>query len=375
MKRVGLIVNPIAGIGGRVGLKGSDGADIQKQAWKLGAVPVAAARALLALDVLSEIKGDFALLTAAGEMGADIAQEANLKSTSIGAIISGKTTVKDTILTAKGLLNEQIDILLFAGGDGTARDIFQAIGDQVPVIGIPAGVKIHSGVFATHPRLAGELCAKFILNSSVTLNEAEVIDLDEDAYRRGIITTRLYGYFKVPTHKRWVQNSKVPSPESETVQMEAIAWDVVENMQPGCYYILGPGTTTRAIASRLGFEKTLVGVDIVARDRVIALDVNESQIMDLIQAKPTRIIITPIGGQGFLFGRGNQPISPGVIKYIGPENIQVVCTPSKLHSFLGTPLLVDTGDLGLDELISGYISIITGYQERAVYRINNSGEE
>lgn len=375
MKRVGLIVNPIAGIGGRVGLKGSDGADIQKQAWKLGAVPAAAARALLALEVLFDIKGDFELLCAAGEMGADIAQEANLKSTSIGAIISGKTTAKDTIFTARGLLNEQIDILLFAGGDGTARDIFQAIGDQVPVIGIPAGVKIHSGVFVTHPRLAGELCVKFIKSTSTILKEAEVIDLDEDAYRRGIITTRLYGYLKVPSHKRWIQNSKAPTPDSDKAQMEAIAWDFVENMQPGCYYILGPGTTTRAITSQLGFEKTLVGVDIVARDRVIALDVNERQIMDFIKKKPIRIIITPIGGQGFLFGRGNQPISPGVIKYVGLENIQVVCTPSKLHSFLGKPLLVDIGDADLDELISGHISIITGYHERAMYRVSNSGVE
>jgi predicted polyphosphate/ATP-dependent NAD kinase len=375
MKRVGLIVNPIAGIGGRVGLKGSDGADIQKQAWKLGAVPVAAARTLLALEVLFDIREDFELLTAAGEMGAEIAREANLKSTSIGTIISGNTTARDTISTAKGLLNEQIDVLLFAGGDGTARDIFQAIGGQVPVIGIPAGVKIHSGVFATHPRQAGELCAQFIKNSSIILNEYEVIDLDEDAYRRGIITTRLYGYLKVPTHKRWIQNTKVPSPESEIVQMEAIAWDVVESMQPEWYYILGPGTTMRAIASQLGFEKTLVGVDIVARDQVIALDVNERQIIDLIQTKQTRIVITPIGGQGFLLGRGNQPISPGVIKYVGPENIQVVCTPGKLHSFVGRPLLVDTGDPHLDELFSGHISIITGYHEKAVYPISNSGEE
>jgi predicted polyphosphate/ATP-dependent NAD kinase len=375
MKRVGLIVNPIAGIGGRVGLKGSDGADIQKQAWKLGAVPVAAARTLLALEVLFDIREDFELLTAAGEMGAEIAREANLKSTSIGTIISGNTTARDTISTAKGLLNEQIDVILFAGGDGTARDIFQAIGGQVPVIGIPAGVKIHSGVFATHPRQAGELCAQFIKNSSIILNEYEVIDLDEDAYRRGIITTRLYGYLKVPTHKRWIQNTKVPSPESEIVQMEAIAWDVVESMQPEWYYILGPGTTMRAIASQLGFEKTLVGVDIVARDQVIALDVNERQIIDLIQTKQTRIVITPIGGQGFLLGRGNQPISPGVIKYVGPENIQVVCTPGKLHSFVGRPLLVDTGDPHLDELFSGHISIITGYHEKAVYPISNSGEE
>jgi predicted polyphosphate/ATP-dependent NAD kinase len=201
------------------------------------------------------------------------------------------------------------------------------------------------------------------------LQEAEVVDLDEQAFRKGIITTRLYGYLMVPDHRRLVQNSKAPTPATEATQMEAIAWDVIENMQMDCYYVLGPGTTTRAVAECLGLESTLVGVDVVTRDKVVALDVNEEQLLNLVGDQVTKIVITPIGGQGFLFGRGNQPISAEVIEKVGTDNIQVICTPGKLHALAGRPMLVDTGDLELDMRLDGHISITTGYRERAVYRI------
>jgi len=366
-----LIVNPVAGIGGRVGLKGSDGADIQKRALELGAEPRAGNRALQALQVLAENAGDLEILSPAGEMGADILQEAGIEPVIIGEITPGATTPEDTTAIAKLMVERDVALLLFAGGDGTARDIYQAVGDHLPVIGIPAGVKIHSAVFATHPQAAGELCKAFLGERAINLRDAEVIDLDEDAYRQGIITTRLYGYLKVPYHQRWVQNSKAPTPASEKVQMEAIAWDVMENMRPDWHYVLGPGTTTRAVAKRLGCEKTLVGVDVIAKSGVVALDVNEQKLLELVLSAPTGIIVTPIGGQGFLFGRGNQPISPAVIIKVGRQNIQVICTPGKLHTFAGRPLLVDTGDAELDANLSGHISISTGYQEKAVYRIGN----
>jgi predicted polyphosphate/ATP-dependent NAD kinase len=207
----------------------------------------------------------------------------------------------------------------------------------------------------------------------MNLMEAEVIDLDEGAYRQGTIITRLYGYLMVPQHRRWMQNSKAPSPAAENVQMEAIAWDVVENLLADHYYVLGPGTTTRAVANRLGFEKTLVGVDVVTKDRPVVMDANERQLLELVRTAParSRIIVTPIGGQGFLFGRGNQPISPAVIRIVGRQNIQVICTPGKLNTFSGRPLLVDTGDTDLDAQLSGHITITTGYQEKAVFRIGS----
>ena len=173
----------------------------------------------------------------------------------------------------------------------------------------------------------------------------------------------------VPYHRHLVQSRKAPTPAVEAVQMDEIARDVIENMQTDCLYILGPGTTTRAISDRLGVEKTLLGVDVVTKEGVVALDVNERQLLDLMPDEMVKIIVTPIGGQGFLFGRGNQPISPEVVMRVGRENIHVICTPDKLHTFAGRPLLVDTGDANVDELLNGQVTITTGYRERAVYRI------
>jgi predicted polyphosphate/ATP-dependent NAD kinase len=369
IKRLGLIINPVAGIGGRVGLKGSDGIEIQQQALELGAVPRAGRRTKRALEVFGDDLGKLDVITPPGEMGAAIFQEMGFAPQVLGEINPGATTAEDTSRAARAMLDSQVDLLLFAGGDGTARDVYRGIGDRLPVIGIPAGVKIHSAVFATHPQSAGELALAFLKNRKMRLHEAEVVDLDEHAYRKGNISTRLYGFLMVPQHRHLVQNSKTPTPATEAAQMEAIAVDVVESMQADWQYVLGPGTTTRAVAQCLGLEKTLVGVDVVTKDKVVGLDVNEEQLLGLVIDRPTKIILTPIGGQGFLFGRGNQPISARVIKKVGVDNIQVICTAGKLHTFTGRPLLVDTGDLKLDAELSGHISITTGYQERAVYRI------
>jgi len=368
-KRLGLIVNPLAGIGGRVGLKGSDGPEIQQQALELGAVPRAGKRTQQAIQVITETLSGLEIITPPGEMGEDVVRGAGYAPQVVGEIIRGVTTPEDTVLAAQVMLESQVDVLLFAGGDGTARDIYRAIGSQLPVIGIPAGVKIHSAVFATHPHAAGDLTARFLQNRTMKVQEAEVIDVDEEAYREGIITTRLYGYLMVPYHRHLVQSRKAPTPAVEAVQMDEIARDVIENMQTDCLYILGPGTTTRAISDRLGVEKTLLGVDVVTKEGVVALDVNERQLLDLMPDEMVKIIVTPIGGQGFLFGRGNQPISPEVVMRVGRENIHVICTPDKLHTFAGRPLLVDTGDAKVDELLNGQVTITTGYRERAVYRI------
>jgi predicted polyphosphate/ATP-dependent NAD kinase len=370
IKRVGLIINPIAGIGGRVGLKGSDGTAIQQRAIELGAIPRAESRAERALQVLKALHPDLEVITPSGEMGATVASQCGFVPLVIGEINPGATTAEDTRHAAKTMVASQVDLLLFTGGDGTARDIHHAVGEQLPVIGIPAGVKIHSAVFANHPRAAGELASAFLENQSMAVREAEVVDLDEEAYREGIVTTRLYGYLLVPYQRRLVQNQKVPTPESEAAQMGAIAWEVAENMEPGTWYILGPGTTIRAIADHLGVEKTLVGVDVISSQGVVAADVHEEQLLELIENKTTKIIVTPIGGQGFIFGRGNQPISSRVIKRVGRENIWVVCTPEKLHALGGRPLLVDTGDDSIDEMLQGFIAVTTGYREEAVYRIS-----
>ncbi len=384
-KRLGLIVNPIAGIGGRVGLKGSDSLDIQKRARMLGAVPLAGERAASALELLLPLSKNIELLVPPYEMGETVArrcgfspqviQTSGLPNKSITPFRTGRgeggeeTTPEDTRRSARIMREAEVDLILFSGGDGTARDIYTAIGNDFPVLGIPAGVKIQSAVFTITPRNAGELAAEFLQGKGVRLQEAEVVDLDEDAYRLGQIVTHLYGYLKIPYRREIVQNQKVPTPPSTAVQMQGIAVDVIDQMKPGLAYILGPGTTTRAIATRLGFPKTLVGVDVYTRAGVVALDVNESCLLELLETRLAKIIVTPIGGQGFLFGRGNQQIGPRVLQKVGRGNILVISLSEKLIALKGEPFLVDTGDPTVDEMLAGYLPVITGYREKVVYRV------
>jgi predicted polyphosphate/ATP-dependent NAD kinase len=368
VKRIGLIVNPFAGIGGRVGLKGSDGMDTVRRAIELGAVPEALQRGALSLLPLSSIQDSLEVFTYPLEMGETSAREAGFTPKVIGAICSGATTASDTQRAAHDLCALDVDLLLFAGGDGTARDICNATPAKYPCLGIPAGVKIHSAVYATNPRHAGELAMMF-LEDKARLREAEVLDLDEEAYRAGRVSTRLFGYLNVPYRPLWAQNQKVPSPASEVRQAESIATAVIEEMRSNILYILGPGTTTRTLAQKLGLAKTLVGVDVIRGRVLIAQDVTQAQLLTLIESGPAKIIVTPIGGQGFLFGRGNQQIGPEVIRRVGRENIIVISTPDKLNALRMQPLLVDTGDDEVDALLVGHFTIITGYHERTVYRV------
>jgi predicted polyphosphate/ATP-dependent NAD kinase len=368
MNRIGLIVNPIAGIGGRVGLKGSDGVETQRRALERGAMPESLQRAAASLIPLLGLRGTLEVVTFPGEMGETSAREAGFRPKVIGEIRSGSTTAEDTRRAVNQMSALRVDLILFAGGDGTARDVCSVIPAQFPCLGIPAGVKIHSAVYATNPKHAGELAGMY-LKGQARLREAEVLDLDEEACRAGRMNTRLYGTLHVPYRPLLLQNQKAPSPASDARQAEAIAADVVEQMQAGAAYILGPGTTTRAIAQALAVEKTLVGVDVVCDGRLVATDVTQEQLLNLTETMPARIIVTPIGGQGFLFGRGNQQIGPEVIRKVGRENIIVVSTPGKLRALRLQPLIVDTGDAEVDELLAGYFSVVTGYRERMVYKV------
>jgi predicted polyphosphate/ATP-dependent NAD kinase len=369
-RRLGLIVNPVAGIGGRVGLKGSDGAEIQKKALELGAVPEALQRAAQALERLEPVKGELEVVSYPGEMGEDAARACGFEPTVIGSIEPGETTSEDTVHAAQEMLRLKVNLLLFAGGDGTARDIYNAVGEGMPMLGIPAGVKIHSAAFATSPRSAGDLAALYLQGRVASLREAEVMDIDEEAFRQGVVSARLYGYLKIPFERRLVQSAKMPSSPGEQAAQQAIACDVVRKMEESWLYIVGPGTTTRAIASRLGLSKTLIGVDVVAGGELVATDVNESRLLALLEGRKAKIIVTPIGGQGYILGRGNQQISPQVIRYVGKDNVIVVSTPGKIHSLRGRPLRVDTGDRDVDEMLSGYIKVLTGYNERIVYKVS-----
>jgi predicted polyphosphate/ATP-dependent NAD kinase len=286
-----------------------------------------------------------------------------------GCIEPDRTSARDTRQAAQDMLRLKVTLLLFAGGDGTARDIYAAIGEELPVLGIPAGVKIHSAVYAANPASAGELARSYLQGKVSRLRQAEVMDVDEAAFRQGVVSARLYGYLKIPFERRLVQARKAPSGPGEEAAMAAIAAEVVGSMQADWLYILGPGTTTRAITARLGLPKTLIGVDVVAHGKLVAADANESRLLELLAGGQARIVVTPIGGQGYIFGRGNQQISPQVIRRVGNDNVLVVSTPGKIHALGGRPLWADTGDGEVDEMLSGYRRIITGYHEQIVYRV------
>jgi len=361
--KIGLIVNPVAGMGGRVGLKGTDGDETLRRAVALGAEPVAPR---LAVEALKELKTDPEIVTYPGDMGENEARAIGLEPEVIGGI-AGRTTAEDTKRAAKDI-SRSAGFILFAGGDGTARDICEAIDEAVVVLGIPTGVKMHSACFAISAKHAGRM-ARMYLESSLPVREAEVMDIDEETFRAGRLSARLYGFLRVPYEEHMIQSSKAESITWEEDALSGIALDVIEGMEKDCYYILGPGTTTKAIADELGFEKTLLGVDIVYDGELVAKDAGEAGILSTIDAKKARIIVTLIGGQGFLFGRGNQQISAHVIRKVGRENVIVVATKGKILSLNGRPLLVDTGDEEVDGMLRGYVRVITDYGRSTVYRV------
>jgi predicted polyphosphate/ATP-dependent NAD kinase len=367
-KKVGLIVNPIAGIGGRVGLKGSDGAETVRKALDLGAVRRSPTRAIEMLKEFSPIKDEIDLFTCPLEMGEDEAKACAFAPVVLGSNTSGETTASDTRKAAREMVKLGVDLLLFVGGDGTARDIYEAVGDGLPVLGIPAGVKIHSSVYAVNPRRAAELVVQF-LRGRAPLREMEVMDIDEHQFRKGRVSARLYGYLRIPFEQRLVQGAKAGS-SSRGEPAKAIAEHIVDHMSDEAYYILGPGTTVKAIGDELGIDKTLLGVDVVYRRALVGKDLNEEQLLATVTGKKAKIIVTVIGGQGYIFGRGNQQISPQLIKEVGKDNIVVVSTQRKLVSLNG-PLLVDTGDEALDRTLAGHVRVITGYNEESVWKVES----
>jgi predicted polyphosphate/ATP-dependent NAD kinase len=367
VRRIGLIVNPLAGIGGRVGLKGSDGRDIVDRALALGAVPEASRRVADTLRGLPDGRG-VVLATYPHEMGEYVARSCGYEPVVLGSIKLGATTGADTTRAAADLRVWGAELVLFAGGDGTARDVLAAVGSDFPVIGIPAGVKIHSSVFAVNPRRAAVLIEAF-LDGRTRLQEMEVMDLDEELFRQGVVSAYLYGYMTVPYARNLVQRAKAASAANSSTA-RGIAFGVLDLMdeQPDAIFILGPGSTVKAVGDELGIDKTLLGVDVVRAHHLVAKDVGERELLDLVAGHPAKIVVTVIGGQGSLFGRGNQQLSPAVIRAVGRENVIVVATAEKLHA-LGAPLVVDTGDPDCDRALSGYIRVITGEREQVVWRV------
>ncbi len=364
--KVGFIVNPIAGMGGRVGLKGTDG--VLKEAIARGAKPVAPNRAVEFLRRLKENMEELniELVTCPEIMGEKEAEKVGLKAKILPMRLSEETSAEDTKKAVELLAEEKVDLIIFVGGDGTAKDIFDAMQKcgQLPVLGVPSGVKMYSGIFAISPADAADVVAAFAKGKAETA-EFEIMDADEKAIRSDAFAVKLHGFLNGPFVAAHIQGSKQVSPETvdEKENQSAIAKFIIEEMQPNGTYILGPGTTVKTVADLLGVEKTVLGVDIYKRGKVI-LDVDERKILEEIEDwQKTWIILSPIGRQGILLGRGNQQISPEIIKKVGKKRIIVVATKSKLQSIEGNVLRVDTGDVEVDNMLRGYIKVVTDYRE------------
>ena len=372
MTRVGLIVNPIAGMGGRVGLKGTDGEAALARARQLRAPQEAPARAVQALEVLASAADDLRILTCPADMGEHEASTAGLSPTVIVDPAAGPTTADDTRRAAREMVRRGVDLLLFAGGDGTARDILDAIGDTATSLGIPAGVKIHSAVFGSTPREAGRAALAFVRDGLGSTRSAEVMDIDEDAFRRGVAAARLYGYLEVPDDTARLQAAKDGGVESgELAPSGALAVAVAAKHGARRHLRHGPGQhhCRRHGRARPGghpARRRRRERPPGRRDRRGRAPISSNWSID---GRDARIVVTVIGGQGHILGRGNQQISPQVVRAVGPDKIIVAATRDKLASIRGRPLLVDTGDPALDSDLAGYTRVITGPGEYAMHRI------
>ena len=363
--RIGLIINPLAGLGGQAALKGSD--NVADQALAMGVQPLANERVRQAMQGVLPYAERIELLVAPGAMGADLVAEMGLEHQVIGQLANARTQAEDTCRLATELVDRGVDLLLFAGGDGTARDICSSIPAGQLVLGIPAGVKIHSGVYAVNPRAAGELVSLLVRGELVRLGEAEVRDIDEEAFREGRVRTRHFGELAIPEEGRFVQQVKQGGRETETLVLDDIAaW--LQEEDPEIGWILGPGSTNLGLLEAMGLEGTLLGVDVLRDGQLLAVDATEQQLWQLLQqGGEWRILVTAIGGQGHILGRGNQQISPRVVRAVGLDNLLVVATKTKLKTLAGRPFLLDSGEAELDQQLTGLRRVLSGYREEMLY--------
>jgi len=389
MFKLGLVINPVAGVGGAVALKGSD--NMIKHALTLGAEPQANSRAQTALKVLLPYRDEITVYTVNNQMGEQAAKALGFDVELVYQTESKSTQAVDTEQAVAALLTQQVDIILFAGGDGTARNIANIILEhaqqnnlpQVPVLGIPAGCKIHSGVYAITPTAAGRVVELMVTKQLVTLTDGDVMDIDEALFRQGTVKAKRYGEMQIPSELRYVQAVKSGGKESDELVLHDISEDVIANMieNDGDLFIIGSGSTTDFLMRELHLENTLLGVDLVQEEALIASDVTEEQLWKKLEQtkesqQKVKLVITLIGGQGHIFGRGNQQLSPRIIRFIigqqgGKENIIIIATKAKLTALNKRPLISDTGDNALDRLMSGFMAITTGYKDQVLYPVSS----
>lgn len=374
---VGFIVNPIAGMGGRVGLKGTDG--VFQKAVALGASPVAPQRAR---EMLQEFVTQYSTrnkvkwVTCTGRMGNDVLEAAGVDDMElVYDPFHGDTDANDTKTACQRFLESAVDLVLFCGGDGTARDIYSVIDKKIPLLGIPSGVKMHSGVFGITVKATAKMLHEFI-QENLTIGDVEIMDLDEERYRKGEWNIRLFGIASGIVEPTYVQVGKMSfASVSDDDVKEELSEHIEDEIEANkeCLYLFGSGGTIDYIARKIGVDNTLLGIDAVYQMKTVGKDLNEERILSLLdEYKQTKVIVSPIGAQGFILGRGNLQLSPRVIKRIGIDNIIVVSTPSKLA---GTPVIrVDTGDENLDTLFKEkeLLMVVIGYRLSRVVKIQTN---
>ncbi|MAS80098.1 MAG: hypothetical protein CMA28_00505 [Euryarchaeota archaeon] len=380
MVRVGVLANPDAGLGGRLGLKGSDGqADFARSK---GAEDRSGPRMKLMLQHFAKIHRvgfeEIEWVTSRGRMGSDwMPMESYIESIDYVHESSGTTTASDTQLAVKNILDSGIQILVYSGGDGTTRDIVSALDaagfPSMPVIGVPSGVKMHSGCFASSPRAAAEVLSAWIVGD-LLVSSTEVLDLDEDLYREGKWVVRLYAEAFSPNSPRWMQGSKeLIQTESEDEIIQGLSDHIEQSfIDDNRLIIWGSGGTLRSIGENLGYDLTTLGIDATVGNGQVGTDLDEAGLIEILTKHSGKmtLLLSPMGGQGFLIGRGNLQLSPEVIKIIGIDNVLGVVTPSKLLSVRA--LRIETGDETLDSEFSSrkYLKILQGYRTTRILPVS-----
>lgn len=377
MFKLGVIINPVAGLGGSAGLKGSDGSAIQAEARARGAEARAPERMRRALQALQPWKGNFHIYCISGEMGEATLQTLEFPYTVVGHPAAAQTTPTDTYAAAQALQRLGVDLLLFAGGDGTARNIADAVGHEQVVLGVPSGVKMHSAVYAISPEAAGQVVGALLDHQLVPLAERDVRDIDEVAFRSGQVKTRWYATMKVPEAPHFLQQAKNSGVQEDELAQQDLAHELIDQLADDTLYIVGPGSTTWVFLQELKVGGSLLGVDLLLNREVFASDVSARDIAVALEqhAGPVKIVITVIGGQGHIIGRGNQQLTPDILRKVGKHNILIIATNEKIRALGRRPLLVDSNDPELDQMFTGYMPVITGYRETILYPVGITSAE
>ena len=377
--RIGIVVNPDAGLGGRLGFKGSDGR--AQEARDAGAVDRAGPRMQQCISKFNELLASSlnrmgvspTIVAWSGRMGGDWLDGFEYEQRKKSPI---ESTAQDTSNLVHDLLEAEVDVILYAGGDGTTRDIVNALdGNETPLIGVPGGVKMHSGCFATTPKASAEVLLAF-LQGDLMVAITEVMDLDEEIYQKGEWKVRMYGEAWTPSSPRFMQGAKEQverASESDTIEGLANHIGNLIDDNPELMVIWGSGGTLRRMGEHLNVELTLLGIDIQHKGTIHS-DLNEQQLLQHLAGYegPRLLLLSPMGGQGFLIGRGNLQLSPDVLRAIGFESILGVATPSKLLGL--SSVRIDTGDPLLDEEYQQrrFVKLLQGYRTTRVIRILES---